>query len=540
MKKIILSLLCILSMQLMAQTNMELAKQALDNEDFNSVIEYTTMQIKETPKSADAYALRCVSYLNVPDYRKALEDATLAIKYWNKKSELKRANVYALRAMVYETIGDIQNALVDYNMGIKKDKKNAEAYSDRAEFYYRMEHFNEAIIDYKSAIKLQPKQSQYAIEIARCFVAIGNFDEAENLLIQILRYEPKNDEANRLLAMVYMYQGENIKSIDQYIQYLTLAGQGDLDVLMYVGSQEFAYALKAISKQVTSLDNSMYWVGVRARLNQENKRYKDALEDLQRLEKYYGDSVDAPFVYYQTSLCYDALYEYSKAIRYYTALIKYEERMGYPSAITFINRASAYRNNAEYDKAIVDCNRALELSADYAYFAYYQRGWIKEMIHDNEGALEDYNKSILLDPTYAYSYLMRGEQYLIHSHDSLSAKRDFEQVLALDTIPEGRSCRQYALMFLGYQNEAKAWMNQILAAEPEDAGNYYDATCLYARMGEQKQALTFLRQAFEHGYRNFNHLIADDDMDAIRNLQEYKDLIAKYRQEKVLELFDKL
>ena len=76
-------------------------------------------------------------------------------------------------------------------------------------------------------------------------------------------------------------------------------------------------------------------------------------------------------------------------------------------------------------------------------------------------------------------------------------------------------------------------MNKVIENDPDDAGNYYDAACLYSRMGESDKALEFLRTAFEKGYRRFAHIEMDDDLGEIKHWPEYKDLILKYR--KVLE-----
>ena len=48
-------------------------------------------------------------------------------------------------------------------------------------------------------------------------------------------------------------------------------------------------------------------------------------------------------------------------------------------------------------------------------------------------------------------------------------------------------------------------------------------------MGRKSEAVAALREAFEHGYRNFGHIKNDDDMDPIRDMPEFKALIAEYK-----------
>ena len=73
-------------------------------------------------------------------------------------------------------------------------------------------------------------------------------------------------------------------------------------------------------------------------------------------------------------------------------------------------------------------------------------------------------------------------------------------------------------------------MNKVIENDPDDAGNYYDAACLYSRMGESDKALKFLKTAFEKGYRRFAHIEMDDDLGEIKQRPEYKELILKYKE----------
>ncbi len=54
----------------------------------------------------------------------------------------------------------------------------------------------------------------------------------------------------------------------------------------------------------------------------------------------------------------------------------------------------------DYDKALADYNKAIELDPKFAT-AYYNRGFVDADKKDYDKALADYNKAIELDPKYA-------------------------------------------------------------------------------------------------------------------------------------------
>ncbi|MBO7263401.1 MAG: hypothetical protein J6U93_02625, partial [Alistipes sp.] len=192
-------------------------------------------------------------------------------------------------------------------------------------------------------------------------------------------------------------------------------------------------------------------------------------------------------------------------------------------------RCGYYRLAGEYDKALADASRLIELIPEEVY-GYYTRGWIYELMGDDDAAMADYNQGIEVDDTYAYIYLMRGEQYLKMGETEL-AKADFERVLELDTEVTDGSCRHYALHFLGRDNEAIEWIERIIETDPYKPGYRYDEACLYARMGNVERALDALRMTLYYGYKSKAHIENDDELDPIRHTEAYQRLMEEYFNE---------
>ncbi len=159
-----------------------------------------------------------------------------------------------------------------------------------------------------------------------------------------------------------------------------------------------------------------------------------------------------------------------------------------------------------------------------------QRGWVKDEFQGNHtDGLADYTTAIELDSSLAYTYLYRGRAYKKSFNDKIRANLDFRQVIKLDTsVASSSNIRHYAYAELGQEAEAKAWMKKILTEYPED-GNYYDAACLYSLLKLPNESIAYLDTAFQKGYRDFEHLAKDDDLDAVRNLPAFKSLVLQWK-----------
>ena len=70
--------------------------------------------------------------------------------------------------------------------------------------------------------------------------------------------------------------------------------------------------------------------------------------------------------------------------------------------VAYNNRGNAYANKVDYDRAIADYNRAIEVDPKYA-LAYSNRAIAYANKKDNGRAIADYRKALEFDPNNTFA-----------------------------------------------------------------------------------------------------------------------------------------
>ena len=133
--------------------------------------------------------------------------------------------------------------------------------------------------------------------------------------------------------------------------------------------------------------------------------------------------------------------------------------------LAFNCRGGVYYFDKDYDKAMVDFSRAIELKRDYAD-AYYNRGLVFNNWGKYNEAIKDYTASISTRPQFAPAYYYRGNAYYnLGKFDS--AIIDFNQAIALKySNPNGYYNRGLIFYNQGKHEEAIRDFTSALQLNP--------------------------------------------------------------------------
>jgi TolB-like protein/Flp pilus assembly protein TadD len=233
------------------------------------------------------------------------------------------------------------------------------------------------------------------------------------------------------------------------------------------------------------------------------------------------------------------------------------------SAFLYMYHDASDANLQQADSA---SRRALELGPDVAE-AHASRGLALTLQRDDEGAAREFDTAIRLDPRlfeahyfYGRACLQRGaqEEAARHFGDASAVRPEDYQAVSLQAqalealgdpgaILVRRRAAQIAerhlelhpddaralylgaadLAALGEREKSLDWAARALAIDPDDTGVLYNIGCAYARLGEVDRAIDCIVKAVENGFGHREWIEQDGDLDALRGLPRFQQLLKR-------------
>ena len=507
--------------------NLEKAWEVLrENQDEPQAIKLLTEQLRSTPDNVECWMLLCRIYRNREEYGSALAAVNEAIKVNKpKKSGFFNSTLWWRKGSVYDGLGESERSLEclrkALELAYKDNRENVQSISfDLAQGLFEQKRLDDADAVYRRMLKEDESDVSAMVGLARNMIERGDYSSAIGILDRSVKYDADYASSYKMRSRAYDRSGETDKAIDDAITYYEkdsdAFGSEQLKVMM----KHRTYAVAKAKAMARSSEDQSQWRVLLLTLYEQAGEYENAIAEYDALESDYGKD---EFIYYHRADCYSELGLTDLALREIDNAIAMNA-----DYYNLCRKGQILRTSGRFSEAIEVFDQAIEVDPADA-FAYYAKGWCHELSGDDSAAMECYDQGIDVDKEYPYIFLMRGQLFRKRGESALAAA-DFEKVLQMDTTVIDGSCRQYALHFLGRDQEAEEWMQRLIDDEPYKSGHYYDKACLYSRMGRLDEAVEALGKSLEMGYCKFAHIEYDDDLDAIRSRTDFKSLIARCKE----------
>ena len=495
--------------------------EEMNNNNYDEALNFFNKEVSDNPKNGYAYAWIGTIYAGQGENGRALSAIDKALKYLSKKDETFLAGTYNVRAGVYCELKDTVKALADYAMAIKVSPKGTDNYEKRAQIYYEQGKYDLADNDYISIKKIDQGNLMSYMGIGRNRIAQKRWDEAIEQFNYVKNLYADYSSAYSFCAEAYMGQNKWAEATDDLITALAMDGDNKAFYLMrQLKDPALSMMVAKLKIQGTKNPNNSYFHYCAGIIYETNQDYEKALSFYEEARKRETDALTLRRI----SQCYLELGNYEDALLTINQAIELDTT----NNELIPHKANVLAYSEQYNLAIEEWNKLIEQFPDNTGY-YYQRAIVKTLAGDNDGAIDDYTMAITLYPQFPYALALRADLYTKQGKVDL-AKADWQQVIDVETEQNNIDRSPYAYLALGNNEKAIAIVDSIIASDKDNAGNYYDAACIYSRMKNKEKALEYLSLALEKGYSNVYSILKDYDMDFLRDTEEFKSLINMYKK----------
>lgn len=207
-----------------------------------------------------------------------------------------------------------------------------------------------------------------------------------------------------------------------------------LQLKIYLGDLEGAIADRTKMIKLDRANYNAYFA--RGVLKQRLNNYHGAIYDYTKaIQLEPGDENTRRDLYYNRAMARQAIGDYDHAVDDYTKAIELD-----PDFLkAYNNRGNVFNAKGDYDRAIADFTRSIELDHDQSYVEHYNgRGLAKSHNDDFESALVDLTEAIRLSPNFVGAYHNRARVKQVMGDDQ-GAIDDFTTAIHLFYSKKGTS-----------------------------------------------------------------------------------------------------
>jgi tetratricopeptide (TPR) repeat protein len=167
-------------------------------------------------------------------------------------------------------------------------------------------------------------------------------------------------------------------------------------------------------------------------------------------------------------------------------------------AAVYSARGQSHLDLRQYQQAIADLNRALELDPENVS-AYCDRGWTYVNRKEYPQAIADFDHALELDPNNASAYSGRGWTY-VNREEYPQAIADFDRALELDPgWPAAYNGRGYIHELHQEYQQTLALYERYIKRHPKEPWGYYYRGRTYRGLKSYQQAMEDFNRAIELG-----------------------------------------
>uniref|UniRef100_UPI003A8D00D3 retroviral-like aspartic protease family protein n=1 Tax=Prevotella pectinovora TaxID=1602169 RepID=UPI003A8D00D3 len=373
------------------------------------------------------------------------------------------------------------------------------------------------------------------VYLARNETEKGKFDSAIEKCTYAITLDPNYSSAYSFRATPYIEQHKYKEAVDDVIKALSI---NDSDTraqyhMIELADKAFDLLSAGLKAQQVRDGKNPLWSYNLGYFNAYKSRHAEAE---QAFRKALAISQEEGVKYYLRNIYGRLSYSLNEQGKYQEALQYADEALAEDStyAMAYSDKANAYYSLNKTMMAIDVLTEAIKQCPDEISF-YDERARMYMYAGLYRNALDDINLAISMD-NEDVSYLMLRVEIYQRMKRYEEAQVDCENVIRIETQhPEEIRDKQmltYAYIRSGDKANALNTIKDVYEEDP-DAEDEYDLACMYSLMDLKEEALGHFGCALSKGYCDFVHIDNDTDLDNIREIKRFAQLIEEYKAKRL-------
>lgn len=507
--------------------NMRRAIDAARSNDDETAIQFLAKELEYNPNNAYAHIIVAEICFRMKSYGAALEYTQNALKYLPKTEHSERCDMYGNLYELYLMAKDTTRAMEYLELARKENPKNGSIYNAFVSLYEEMNNPAEVLRYAQLYMKFLPDNPRAYVAMATAMKMEERYDEAIRFCDRaLLKAEPESKE--RCIALLSRAQLLHLskrpsESLADLMQSFRIGGWSESEKLLgklndTIPNEVLDSLLAIRQSDPDNIDWLYYLYNTYIDRNEYAKAVQTGFEILPGHSN--GYMVNAIASVLQHNIGDAELAE---------RMVLKQLSVDSTNASQYILLEDLYSQQGRYAEAMVMADKALLFDPEdkQKYSIYIMRGRMYEYKHEYQAAVEDFQTCLIVEPDEDGLWFRIAKMYGM-MNDSVKRAEALEQGRQA-FARKGKNLSAAAYVVLGDTAAAYEAAQGMVKNEKSDT-QHYNKACVLAQIGYSKEAIEELRLALENGFCNFYHIAWDADLNNLRDMPEFVELVNTYKQ----------
>jgi tetratricopeptide (TPR) repeat protein len=507
--------------------NMRRAIDAARSNDDETAIQFLAKELEYNPNNAYAHIIVAEICFRMKSYGAALEYTQNALKYLPKTEHSERCDMYGNLYELYLMAKDTTRAMEYLELARKENPKNGSIYNAFVSLHEELNNPAEVLRYAQLYLKFLPDNPRAYVAMATAMKMEERYDEAIRFCDRaLLKAEPESKE--RCIALLSRAQLLHLakrpsESLADLMQSFRIGGWGEseklLDKLNDTIPNEVLDSLLAIRQ---SDPDNIDWLYYLYNTYIDRNEYANAVQT--GFEILPGHSNG-----YMVNAIASVLQHNIGDAELAERMLLKQLSVDSTNASQYILLEDLYSQQGRYAEAMEMADKALLFDPEdkQKYSIYIMRGRMYEYKHEYQAAVEDFQTCLIVEPDEDGLWFRIAKMYGL-MNDSVKRAEALEQGRQA-FARKGKNLSAAAYVVLGDTAAAYEAAQGMVKNEKSDT-QHYNKACVLAQIGYSKEAIEELRLALENGFCNFYHIAWDADLNNLRDMPEFVELVNTYKQ----------